>query len=107
MNDTLRSGWLTAGPKVRAFEAAVAGLTGGEHAVALGSATQALHLTLAAFGGLLGKEVITTPYTFVATAEAILQAGATRHDLSRQQRNHARSAGSGERSFSRDDRAVL
>ncbi len=77
VNDTLSSGWLTAGPKVKAFEAAVAKLTGVENAVALASATQALHLTLAAYGGLLGREVITTPYTFIATVEAIMQAGGT------------------------------
>ncbi len=74
-NRTLESGWLTAGKKVRAFEKAVAELTGVEHTVGLASGTQALHLALAGFGGLLGREVITTPYTFVATVEAILQAG--------------------------------
>ncbi|HOD65672.1 MAG TPA: DegT/DnrJ/EryC1/StrS family aminotransferase [candidate division Zixibacteria bacterium] len=77
VNDALASGWLTAGPKVKAFEAAVARLTGVRHAAAVASGTQGLHLALAACGGVPGREVVTTPYTFVATVEAILLAGGT------------------------------
>lgn len=78
----LRSGWLTTGPKVKELEAAVANYVGGEsgaepaastpHAVALSSCTAALHLALIAVGVEPGDEVVTSPYTFVATGETIL-----------------------------------
>jgi len=75
--DTLASGWLTSGPKVRAFEAGVGKLLGVPQAVAVSSGTAGLHLALAARGGLAGREIVTTPYTFVGTVEAIISAGAT------------------------------
>ena len=75
--DTLRSGWLTAGPKVRAFEEAFREVVGTEHAVALSSCTAGLHLALLAAGIGPGDEVITTPLTFAATANMVLHAGAT------------------------------
>ncbi len=74
---TLESGWLTSGPKVRAFEKAVGKLLKVPYTVAVNSGTTGLHLALAAFGGLAGREIITSPYTYVATAEAILYNGAT------------------------------
>jgi len=70
--DTLRSGWLTTGPKVRRFETEFAAYAHAPHAVALNSATAALHMALAALGLEEGDEVITTPYTFVASAETIV-----------------------------------
>jgi dTDP-4-amino-4,6-dideoxygalactose transaminase len=73
----LQSGWLTTGPQVRAFEAAVAAYTGAGHAIAVNSGTAALHLSLLAAGIEAGREVITTPYTFCATINAILHAGGT------------------------------
>lgn len=76
-HQTLLSGWLTTGPRATAFEAAVAEFCGVKYAVALNSATSGLLLSLRAFGVGKGDEVITTPFTFVATVEAILQAGAT------------------------------
>lgn len=74
---TLRSGWLTMGPKTREFEAALAKYTGAEHAVAVNSCTAALHLSLLAAGIGPGDEVITTPLTFAATANVIVHCGAT------------------------------
>lgn len=75
--EVLQSGWLTTGPRVRAFEEAVAAFTGASHAVAVNSGTAALHLSLLAGGIGPGDEVITTPLTFCATVNAILHAGAT------------------------------
>jgi dTDP-4-amino-4,6-dideoxygalactose transaminase len=75
--EVLQSGWLTTGPKVKAFEAAVAAYTGAEHAIAVNSGTAALHLSLLAAGIEPGREVVTTPYTFCATINAIIHAGGT------------------------------
>jgi len=74
---TLESGWLTTGPRVAAFEAEFASYVGAAHAVAVNSCTAALHLSLLASGIGPGDEVITTPLTFCATANAILHTGAT------------------------------
>ncbi len=68
---TLRSSWLTSGPKTQSFEKAFADYIGCEHAVAVSSCTAALHLGLSAYGIGAGDEVITTPLTFCATAEVI------------------------------------
>jgi len=81
----LRSGWLTTGPKVKELETTVANYVGGKdsaepgaplHAVALSSCTAALHLALIAVGVGSGHEVVTSPYTFVATGETIFYLGA-------------------------------
>ena len=76
--DTLRSGWLTTGPKARRFEAAFAGFLGDAalEAIAVNSATAGLHLALEALGIGPGDEVITTTHTFTATAEVIRYLGA-------------------------------
>jgi dTDP-4-amino-4,6-dideoxygalactose transaminase len=73
---TLRSGWLTTGPRVARFEEMFAARVGTKHAVAVGSCTGAIHLSLVAAGVQPGDEVITTPTTFCATAHAIVHAGA-------------------------------
>lgn len=75
---TLRSGWLGTGPRVRRFEEAFASFSGvsPEHVVGVSSCSAALHLSLLAAGVGPGDEVITTPLTFCATANAILHAGA-------------------------------
>ena len=73
----LRSGWLATGPLVAEFEAAFAEVVGVEHAVAVTSGTAALELALEGLGVGEGDEVITTPLTFVATAHAIINRGAT------------------------------
>lgn len=73
----LRSGWLTSGPKAREFEAAFAALFGeGVHAVAVNSATAALHLGLEAMDVGPGDEVIVPTLTFTATAEVVRYLGA-------------------------------
>lgn len=75
--DTLRSGWLTTGPKTKKFESMIAEYTGAKHCVALNSCTGALHLCLKALGIKEGDEVITTPVTWPATANVIVHCGAT------------------------------
>ncbi len=75
--ESLRSGWLSCGPRVKEFEAAFAAFVGARHAVAVNACTSALHLSLLAAGIGPGDEVITTPLTFCATVNAILHAGAT------------------------------
>jgi dTDP-4-amino-4,6-dideoxygalactose transaminase len=74
---TLRSGWLTTGPKTAQFEAEFKAYVGSPCALAVNSATAALHLALAALGIGPGDEVITTPLTFCATVNTILHVGAT------------------------------
>ena len=75
--DSLRSGWLTTGPKSKRFEQAFADfIGGGVDAIAVNSATAGLHLALEAIGITPGDEVLTTPYTFTATAEVIRYLGA-------------------------------
>ena len=74
---TLRSGWLSTGPRVHEFERAFAEYIGVPHAIAVNSCTAALHLSLLAAGIGPGDEVITTPLTFCATANVIVHTGAT------------------------------
>lgn len=75
--DTLRAGWLTTGPKTKLFEEDFARYMGpGVEALAVNSATAGLHLALEAAGVGPGDEVITTTYTFTATAEVIRYLGA-------------------------------
>lgn len=73
----LASGWITTGRKTREFEAEFAEKVGAKHAVALNSCTAAMHLALEAMGLQRGDEVITTPYTFAATAEVVRYFDAT------------------------------
>ena len=76
--DTLRSGWLTTGPKAKRFEQDFAAFLGDTslHTVAVNSATAGLHLALEALGIGSGDEVITTTHTFTATAEVVRYLGA-------------------------------
>ena len=75
--DSMRSGWLTTGPKTKAFENAFAAYIGGKvDAMAVSSATAGLHLALEACGIRAGDEVITSVYTFTSTAEVIRYLGA-------------------------------
>lgn len=67
----IRSGWITAGPEVEAFEREFADYTGAPHACAVSSCTTALHLALKAVGVQAGDEVITVSHSFLATANCI------------------------------------
>jgi perosamine synthetase len=69
--DVLKSGWVTTGPKAKEFEERFAQAVGARHAVAVSSCTAAMHLALEAIGLQSGDEVITSPYTFAATAEVV------------------------------------
>jgi dTDP-4-amino-4,6-dideoxygalactose transaminase len=75
--ETLRSGWLTMGPRTQAFEEAFAQTIGARHAVAVSSCTAALHLAYLAAGIGPGDEVIVPSYTMAATAAAVIYAGGT------------------------------
>lgn len=75
--DSLRSGWITTGPKTRRFEDEFARFIGGDvEAIAVNSATAGLHLAIEALGVGPGDEVITTTHTFTATAEIVRYLGA-------------------------------
>jgi dTDP-4-amino-4,6-dideoxygalactose transaminase len=76
--DTLRSGWVTTGPKAKRFEGDFAAFLGDAslHCMAVNSATAGLHLALEALGIGPGDEVITTTHTFTATAEVVRYLGA-------------------------------
>jgi len=75
--ETLRSGWLTTGPRAAELERRMAEYLEAEHVLALASGTAALHLALVALGVGPGDEVITTPITWPATANVVVHAGAT------------------------------
>ena len=72
----LRSGWLTSGPQVRAFEKAFADTVAAPHAVGVSSCTAALHLCLVHLGVGPGDEVITSPITWASTGNTLLNMGA-------------------------------
>lgn len=74
--DSLKSGWITTGPKVIKFEEKFKHYVGAKQAVALNSGTAALHVSYLAAGIKPGDEVITTPLTFAATVNMILLVGA-------------------------------
>lgn len=76
VSEVIRSGWLTTGAKTRAFETRFASYVGAKHAIAVNSCTAAMHLALEAAGVKPGDRVVTTPYTFAATAEVIRYMGA-------------------------------
>lgn len=77
VEEVLKSGWVTSGPKVREFEEAIKDYVNCPCTVALNSCTAAMHVALAGWGVGPGDEVITTPFTFCATVEAIEYVGAT------------------------------
>lgn len=76
VSDTLRSGWLTSGPKVKLFEKSFAEAVGAEHAVSLNSCTAALHLAVDALALKAGQAVLVPTMTFAATAEIVRYQGA-------------------------------
>jgi dTDP-4-amino-4,6-dideoxygalactose transaminase len=73
---TLRSSWITTGPRAKKFEQAFAERVGASHAIAVNSCTAALHLALEALGVRAGDEVILPTLTFAATAEVVHYLGA-------------------------------
>src|SRR5581483_11089259 len=75
--ETLRSGWLTTGPRTAELEQRMREYMQAEHVLAVSSCTAALHLSLVALGVGPGDEVITTPITWPATANVIVHTGAT------------------------------
>ena len=75
--DVLRSGWISQGPRVAEFEQRFAEYVGSPYAVAVSSCTTALHLALLAVGVKEGDEVLCPSLSFIATANAIVHAGAT------------------------------
>lgn len=75
--NVLRSSWLTTGPWVQKFEQKVATFVGARYAVAVANGTAALHTACFGVGISLGDEVITTPYSFAATANCVLYCGGT------------------------------
>jgi dTDP-4-amino-4,6-dideoxygalactose transaminase len=75
--DSLRSGWITTGPKVKRFEEAFKAYVGAPFAMPLTSATAGLHLTLLALKIREGDEIITTPMTFASTVSMIILCGGT------------------------------
>jgi dTDP-4-amino-4,6-dideoxygalactose transaminase len=75
--ESIKSGWVTQGPKVAEFEKAVAAYVGAKHGIATTSCTTGLHLALATAGVGPGDEVIVPSFTFIASANAILYTGAS------------------------------
>ncbi|MBU0677836.1 MAG: DegT/DnrJ/EryC1/StrS family aminotransferase [Verrucomicrobia bacterium] len=73
---TLRSGWITTGPVTAEFESEICGYTGAEACLCMNSGTAAMELALRFLGVGEGDEVITTPYTYAATANVIVHTGA-------------------------------
>lgn len=74
--EVLRSGWITTGPKVKEFEAALSAYLGGRHVRVFNSGTVTMEIALRIAGVGPGHEVITTPLTWVATANVVLAVGA-------------------------------
>lgn len=70
--EVMKSGWLSIGPKIEEFEKKIADYVGVKHAIAVNSGTSGLHLLIKSFGIKAGDEVITTPFSFVASTNCIL-----------------------------------
>jgi dTDP-4-amino-4,6-dideoxygalactose transaminase len=104
---TLRSGWLGTGPRTARFESGFNSYVGARETVAVSSGTAALHLALIAAGVKTGGEVVTTPLTFAATANAILASGAVPRfaDVDRVTQNIT--AESASRAVTRKTRAII
>jgi perosamine synthetase len=103
----LRSGWLMQGPRVEAFEQALAAYVGARHAVATNSCTTALHLALLLLDVGPGDEVIVPSLSFVATANAVLYCGATPRFADIDSRTFNLDPASVERVVTRKTKAIL
>src|SRR5947199_8626431 len=75
--DSLRSGWVTTGPKVKRFEADFGNYVGAKHSIAVSSCTAGLHVSLSALGIGCGDEVIVPTLTFCSTANVVVNLGAS------------------------------
>src|SRR5258708_39906743 len=105
--DVLGGPILTTGETVKKFEQRFANYLGRRHAFGVTSATGALHLSLLALGIGAGDEVITTPMSFIATATAILEAGATPVFVDVEEKTGNLAAGKVEAAITRKTRAIL
>lgn len=77
LTETIKANWITGGPKVKEFERQMAGLCGVKHAIAICNGTLALYVGLKAMGIGEGDEVIVPDFTFIASANSVVMAGAT------------------------------
>ncbi len=73
--DSLKSNWITTGPKMKQFEEKFKNFKGSKYAIAVNSGTAALHISTSSINIIPGDEVITTPFTFVATANCVVYRG--------------------------------
>jgi perosamine synthetase len=105
--ETLRSGWITTGPKTKEFERRFAEATGAKHAVMVNSCTAALHLALEALGIQRGDEVIVPTMTFAATAEVVRYMGATPVLVDVRPHDHNIDPSDVERALTRRTKAIL
>ncbi|MEW6267158.1 MAG: DegT/DnrJ/EryC1/StrS family aminotransferase [Thermodesulfobacteriota bacterium] len=107
VTEVLRSTFLTTGEVTAAFEKKLAAYLGVKHVVGVMSCTQALHLSLLAWGIGPGDEVITTPMTFIASSNAVLHAGATPVFVDVEKRTGNLDAGRIEEKITPRTRAIL
>ncbi len=107
VREVLDDGWVTQGPRVEAFERAFAAKTGARHAVAVTSATTGLHLVMACLGIGRGDEVIVPGFTFVATANAVIHAGARPVLADVSPRDYNMTPADAKRRITRRTRAIL
>lgn len=105
--DTLKSGWLTTGPKTKKFEEELKNYIGCKNIIALSSCTAALHLALAALGIGDGEEVITTPFTFVSTVNVILHQKARPVFVDIDRNNYCIDADKIEKAITKKTRAIM
>ncbi len=103
----IRSGWLAQGARVAQFEQAIAGYVGAQHGIAVSNGTAALHLALKAAGVGPGDEVICPSFTFIATANAIVHAGAMPVFVEIDPRTYNIDASNVERFVTRRTRAIV
>ncbi|HEX9097382.1 MAG TPA: DegT/DnrJ/EryC1/StrS aminotransferase family protein [Candidatus Dormibacteraeota bacterium] len=103
----IRSGWLSQGKRVDDFEQAVCAYVGAEHGIAVSNCTTALHLALLAAGVRPGDEVICPSFSFIATANAILHAGAVPVFADIDPRTYNIDAGAVETAISKRTRAIM
>ncbi|MFN0147326.1 MAG: DegT/DnrJ/EryC1/StrS family aminotransferase [Dehalococcoidia bacterium] len=101
------SGWLSQGPRVQEFEQLVANYVGARHAVVTSNCTTALHLALIGAGVGPGDEVICPSFTFIATANAIIHAGATPIFVDIDARSYNIDAGLVERAITPRTKAIM